>query len=213
MCSRPRIGRQPDPALADARRQQILDAAAACFLQQGYHAASMANISRTAAMSTGHIYHFFASKEEIIAAIIARDLQAMYSAMDEITLHPGPRLQALVDNIRQGVQENLAPDHSALQLEMLAEAARNPKVAELLRDADTAARQRLHDLLVSPRASLTPEQASDLHGALDTLCTLFNGLLIRAVLHPQLDREALVRSIQRAVLGILAPLEGLFQPA
>lgn len=59
MCSRPRIGRQPDPALADARRQQILDAAAACFLQQGYHAASMANISRTAAMSTGHIYHFW----------------------------------------------------------------------------------------------------------------------------------------------------------
>ena len=63
MCSRPRIGRQPDPALADARRQQILDAAADCFRRHGYHGASMAQICRTAGMSAG-VDHDYLPKDD-----------------------------------------------------------------------------------------------------------------------------------------------------
>jgi TetR/AcrR family transcriptional regulator, repressor for uid operon len=55
--------RPPDLQLAEARREQVLDAAAHCFRRHGYHGASMAEIAGAAAMSPGHIYHYFQSKE------------------------------------------------------------------------------------------------------------------------------------------------------
>ena len=139
-------GRQHDPQLAEARRQQILDAAADCFRRHGYHGASMAQICRTAGMSAGHVYHFFASKDDIITAIISRDLQQLFSLMAEIAARPESLHAALVNSVQRGVDDNLEPTYSALQLEMLAEAARNPHVASILREADASARQHLREL-------------------------------------------------------------------
>ena len=55
----------------------MLDAAAICFRNHGFHGASMAQISKTAGMSPGHIYHYFDNKEAIIAAIVERDMEEM----------------------------------------------------------------------------------------------------------------------------------------
>ena len=44
-----------DRQRAGKRCEQVLDAAAACFRRRGFHGASMAEISREAGMSVGHI--------------------------------------------------------------------------------------------------------------------------------------------------------------
>lgn len=54
----------------DERQQAILAAARDLFSRQGYHGASMPQIARAAEVSVGLIYHIFASKEEILAAIV-----------------------------------------------------------------------------------------------------------------------------------------------
>ena len=56
---KPKAKRQTDPAIALARREQILTAAAECFRRKGYHGAGMAEISNTAGMSAGHIYNYW----------------------------------------------------------------------------------------------------------------------------------------------------------
>ncbi|MCG9024964.1 TetR/AcrR family transcriptional regulator [Laribacter hongkongensis] len=198
-------GRQHDPQLAEARRQQILDAAADCFRRHGYHGASMAQICRTAGMSAGHVYHFFASKDDIITAIISRDLQQLFSLMAEIAARPESLHAALVNSVQRGVDDNLEPTYSALQLEMLAEAARNPHVASILREADASARQHLRELLLGDPAqpAIAPEL---LDSTLEVISTLFNGLLIRAVLHPELDRAALTEQVQHVMRSLLARL-------
>ncbi|MFH2083594.1 MAG: TetR family transcriptional regulator, partial [Pseudomonadota bacterium] len=43
-----------DTSRADVRRSQIRTAAADCFRQHGFHGTSIAQISKTAGMSTGH---------------------------------------------------------------------------------------------------------------------------------------------------------------
>ena len=195
-------GRQHDPQLAEARRQQILDAAADCFRRHGYHGASMAQICRTAGMSAGHVYHFFASKDDIITAIISRDLQQLFSLMAEIAARPESLHAALVNSVQRGVDDNLEPTYSALQLEMLAEAARNPHVASILREADASARQHLRELLLGdPAQAIAPEQ---LDSTLEVISTLFNGLLIRAVLHPELDRAARTEQVQHVMRSLPA---------
>ena len=80
--------RHSDPALAEARRNQVLCAAADCFRRKGYHGAGMAEISKTAGMSAGHIYNYFASKEAIIESIVERDMEEMFSIFREFADKP-----------------------------------------------------------------------------------------------------------------------------
>jgi len=64
-CNRHRTPERFTPR--DARRAQIRAAAGECFRQHGFHGTSIAQISKRAGMSTGHIYHYFENKEAIIA--------------------------------------------------------------------------------------------------------------------------------------------------
>jgi AcrR family transcriptional regulator len=55
-------------AYLQARRQQLLDAAMACFSRKGFQETTMQDISREAGVSYGVLYHYFRSKDEIIEA-------------------------------------------------------------------------------------------------------------------------------------------------
>jgi AcrR family transcriptional regulator len=54
------------------RRDEILDAALACFLERGYLATSIADIRSESGASTGSIYHFFANKSALARALLDR---------------------------------------------------------------------------------------------------------------------------------------------
>ena len=54
---------------AAARRQQILDAATACFAERGIHATTMQDICQRAGLSPGAVYCWFTGKEAIIEAV------------------------------------------------------------------------------------------------------------------------------------------------
>src|SRR3546814_17854087 len=60
-----------------AQRERILCAAQKCFVEHGFHAASMASIAETAEMSAGLIYRYFENKNAIIMAIVERQLQLL----------------------------------------------------------------------------------------------------------------------------------------
>ncbi|GIH20861.1 TetR/AcrR family transcriptional regulator [Rugosimonospora africana] len=55
-----------------ARRREILDAAAACFARQGFHRTSMQDIVRESGISAGLVYRYFAGKDDVIAAIVGQ---------------------------------------------------------------------------------------------------------------------------------------------
>src|SRR5689334_7761613 len=61
-------------ARTQAQRERILSAARKCFVEYGFHAASMASIAETAEISIGLIYRYFEGKNEIIVAIIEQQL-------------------------------------------------------------------------------------------------------------------------------------------
>lgn len=55
------------------KREQILDGARTVFMAQGFDAASMNDIVREAGVSKGTIYVYFEGKEQLFAALIARE--------------------------------------------------------------------------------------------------------------------------------------------
>ena len=69
---------------AERQRDRVLEAAKQCFVEHGFHAASMANIAEAAHMSPGLIYRYFENKSSIILAIIERQLQESRAGIDAL---------------------------------------------------------------------------------------------------------------------------------
>lgn len=197
--------RHTDPALAEARRNQVLTAAAECFRRKGYHGAGMAEISKTAGMSAGHIYNYFDSKEAIIEAIIQRDMEAMFSVFQQFEDQPGELLANMLDGVDQGVERHMDRDKGALELEMLAEAARNQKVAFLLQEADTLSRTRMRRLLVGERSLVNNATDKELDARINVMFALFGGLTLRRVLYPELQKDTITMAIKPVLRTLLSP--------
>ncbi len=185
------------------RRRQILDAAAACFARDGFHATSIAALSKAAGMSPGHLYHFFTNKEAIIGALIERKLERSLNLIQHCA-DAEDLFQALVERVELGLQEKTNLDNAALELEILAEAARNPQVAASLHAADQIKRARIIELIRQARRGRGQMDESSIAAAAELLMALFDGLAVRAISHPGLDRAALIPSLQRAVATLIS---------
>tara|TARA_B110000091_G_scaffold65702_1_gene72332 strand:- start:171 stop:785 length:615 start_codon:yes stop_codon:yes gene_type:complete len=199
--------RQTDPAIAKARRDQVLTAAAECFRRKGFHAAGMAEISRTAGMSAGHIYNYFESKEAIIESIIEKDMEEMFSIFEHFEGQPEDTLTVLLNGLNIGVQRHMDTGECAVDLEMLAEAGRNVKVAKLLRDADTQARNRMRQLLISERSVIKDIDEVELESRINVIFSVMAGLLLRKVLYPELTEETVLIALRPAMKTLLLPFE------
>ncbi|MCL6483725.1 MAG: TetR/AcrR family transcriptional regulator, partial [Janthinobacterium lividum] len=134
--------KHPDPERANTRRKQVLDAAESCFSRRGFHGASMAEISKAAGMSAGHIYNYFDSKDAIIAAFVIQKMERVTNMIQDLAQRDDP-LQAVVDNASEHVMEKLDPKTWVMPLEIFAEASRNPVIADMLHCADQRSRQLL----------------------------------------------------------------------
>ncbi|MBL8442755.1 MAG: TetR/AcrR family transcriptional regulator [Zoogloeaceae bacterium] len=193
-----------DHPRGEARKTQILDAAADCFRDHGFHGASIAQISRSAGMSAGHIYHYFENKEAIIAAIVARDLERILSMSAELR-SAGNVLQAMLDCTKEGVRENLDPKAAGLQLEIIAEAARNPRIAEVVRAADRQIRESLAETFRTARKTMGHKEDEQVISALtELLAAMFEGLAIRSIRNPDIDTVMLTGMFQRVITAVVA---------
>jgi TetR/AcrR family transcriptional regulator, repressor of fatR-cypB operon len=66
MVTKARRGRPPERA---DRRESILDAALACFVERGFHGTAIPQIAEKAEIAAGTIYHYFDSKEALVNAL------------------------------------------------------------------------------------------------------------------------------------------------
>lgn len=72
---RPAAGQDP------AKRKQIIDGARRVFIEMGFDAASMNDITRAAGVSKGTIYVYFNNKEELFECLIEEERKQMFSDM------------------------------------------------------------------------------------------------------------------------------------
>lgn len=186
---------------AELRRQQILDAAAECFRKSGFHGASMSEIAKSFGMSAGHIYNYFESKEAIIEAMVKRDLD---QALERIAKIHGEKdiLKAMLGTVDEGVQRRI--DRSELDTEILAEAARNPKVAATVQGTDTVIREKVTQLIkgIQPLKNSTPCELN-LAAKSTILMALFDGLQIRAIRDPNMKADDIARVLKSVIQQML----------
>jgi AcrR family transcriptional regulator len=185
----------------EARRQQILDAMCHCVRRDGFHGASMAEIAKAAGLSVGQIYRYFANKEAMISALVGQDLVTMREKFAQILATPGSAVDTIIESCAEGLERNYDPDRAALTLEVLAEAARNPKVAAMVRDADSQERDLVLKLLSAVRRPGWSQAEFEARG--EMLSMLFDGMIIRSVNNPDVDRSAMKAVLQSVLRGLL----------
>lgn len=179
-------------ARAKAQRERILNAAQKCFVVHGFHAASMASIADTANMSAGLIYRYFKSKNDIILAIIERQLEE--ARTDIAKLHTSSDLvEGIAEVFEQwrGSDTNAA-HHPGLFLEITAEATRDPEIAAATRASDQSFRALLREWMVRDvdKGGLgMDEDTVDLRMLL--LQCVIEGLAMRSIAQPDLEIDTL----------------------
>lgn len=82
------------------RRQEVINAAAKVFAQRGYHATSIEDLIAATGMTRGGIYHYTASKQELLLSIVQELMEPLLARAQEILDAPGSseeRLRRLME--------------------------------------------------------------------------------------------------------------------
>src|SRR5438309_9256787 len=76
-------------AAADKRRL-ILDAAVSVFARQGFHACRVSDIADEAGVAYGLVYHYFASKDEVLDTLFLERWNVMLELIRDVDAQPLP---------------------------------------------------------------------------------------------------------------------------
>ena len=84
------------------KRRQILDAAVRVFARQGFHTCRVADIADEAGVAYGLLYHYFASKDEVLDTLFLERWNVMIDVIREVDAQPIPvreKLEAIASFI------------------------------------------------------------------------------------------------------------------
>jgi len=183
------------------RREEILEAAKACFARQGFHATSMRDIYRECGLSPGAVYNHFASKDEIVRALGEQRLREALSQREALALIEDP-IEAL-RLLAAGTREALVREEDLLlDLQLAAEALRNDSIAEVSREAFDATLETVVGLIGRAQRTGHLDRQIDPDALARVLVGVFQGVVVQTAIGAPPERE---RQIQ-ALRALLAPV-------
>ena len=152
----------PGAAVADKRRL-ILDAAVRVFARDGYHTSRVGDIAEEAGIAHGLLYHYFASKEEVLATVFRENWAELLEAFHRVESSgepPEEQLRGIAkillrswrndpDLVRVMVREVARSPHLQAQVDELREGFQTIQRIVERGQADGAFRRDLDPQLVS----------------------------------------------------------------
>ena len=131
-----RIAADQREELGEARRTHILEAAVRVFAAHGYHGARVGDIATDAGVAHGLLYHYFASKDDVLMTIFVEnwgELIARFRAV-EASDEPAPQKLEGIAKILLRTWRN----DPALVTVMVREVARSQQIQERVEDVREA---------------------------------------------------------------------------
>ncbi|MEH2919598.1 TetR/AcrR family transcriptional regulator [Samsonia erythrinae] len=170
------------------RRKQVIDAAAKCFRKEGIHGCSIAKISKVSGMSPGHIYYHFANKEAIVEALVKQQENSLLDLIKDIKTSPleEDMVDVLIRHTAENVERHTDEKFVGLWLEIAAESARNPAVAELLKQSRNSIMKQFNEQLSLRCQVKSEKEMLRLQASMEIMSAIFVGLAVNT---PQQDPE------------------------
>ncbi|MFI6582728.1 TetR/AcrR family transcriptional regulator [Embleya sp. NPDC050493] len=195
--------RTVDPVKHAAKRRQILEAAATCFADKGFHGTRTADICARAGMSPGNVFHYFPSKHAIIVALIEQEGVETAAYLAELSRGEDP-LAALFGLIDAVVRLAADPTYAGLTLDTAAEARRDQNIGALVARNDRQLRTGIADLLRRAAAAGQIDDTLDPDRAATWVTAQIDGLFARGATDPDfapLDQAPTLHLLLTRFLG------------
>jgi AcrR family transcriptional regulator len=188
------------PEYLETRRQQIIDAAAACFTRGGFHRTTMQDICNEAELSPGAVYRYFQSKEDIIQAMCSRgheeDTETIQEAMkldDTIAI-----MDELIRVFFSGIEDR---ELCALTVELVSEGKHNEPISESVREGWYSIFDALSELVRQGQARGEINPALDVAAVTRVMLGVYQGLLLQKLLEPDIDVAGYVETTRALFQG------------
>ena len=193
--------------------KRILDAATQLFVEKGYDATSLADIIAATHLSKGAIYHHFASKEDIFAAIFQRisqeNTEALTRIRDDTSMTGREKLQRIFKAALSGHNQNLMltvtpnllenPRFLAMQIHQIYQIVAPAFIEPILRQGMEDGTLHVKDpatmaeaIMILSNVWLNPLLSQPNATTMRRRCETFNSLLESVVINPLLDEEMIV---------------------
>ena len=197
-------------AKREGRRQQILDAALRCFSRDGFHNTTTADIVRESGVSQGTLYAYFATKDDIIAALAddRHQGEAMINALAQSEQDPIRGLRALIDLYGEGLGDPRRLDMRRVGVQGWSEALRNARIRASTLEGLTTVREAIVRLLERGQASGQIRAEIDPEAFARTLMAMFQGLVLQVVWGAAADLNGCGQVIHHMIASSLLTAEG-----
>jgi AcrR family transcriptional regulator len=174
------------PEYLEQRRQQIVDAAAACFTRSGFHQTTMQDICTEADLSPGAVYRYFRSKEEIIQTMCLRGHEEDAEIIHDL-MNRGSTQEVMEELVHLYLEGAGNHELCALSIELLGETRRDPVVLESVREGMATTKTALADII--RRAQDRGDMSRDLNAEAlsQVMMGLYQGLIWQKVIEPDMD--------------------------
>ncbi|MEY2422012.1 MAG: hypothetical protein QOI95_2079 [Acidimicrobiaceae bacterium] len=184
-----------------ARRQQILSGAAACFARDGFHRTTMPDIFRETGLSPGAVYRYFNGKEQIVEAI-AEERRAGEAFLLDVAFEGQTDLrEALSAFLGPLLRWLAAPDEQAYRrvgIQVWAEALRNERILEIVRRAMTQ-RAVAVDLMRAAQADGHLSAELDPDALARVIIAMIQGFILQQSWEPDLDANSYIKAVESIV--------------
>jgi AcrR family transcriptional regulator len=190
---------------AQARRQQIVDAAMACFARRGLHGTTMHDICRKARLSPGAVYCWFDSKEQIVEAV-AEERHARERHMLEEALAAGDESQVLarfLDAYFDWLAQPAEKRRRRVGVQVWAEALVDRRLRSIVAEGIGQRRLALDFVRAAQAGGRLPADV-DPDSLLRVVLAVIQGFILQQAWEPGVD----VASYHRAVTFLLGSLAG-----
>lgn len=197
------------PEELETRRREIIDAARACFLRSGFHKTTTDEICKEANITPGGLYHYFGSKEELIAAVIDRSAETAVERMRNLiadSMNAESAFRQVGSIFFQTMQDSEIDNATRLELEIWVEGLKNEKLLDKSKKA-WAMRMRWLEALVARGISegIYDAEVVEPRAMASLLIAIWLGLRMGRLMGEEFDLSGALRSFTMMHAGRLTP--------
>jgi AcrR family transcriptional regulator len=186
----------------------LIQAAREAFAATGFHATGIAQIAHASGIAVGQIYRDFANKEAIVAEIVARDLEDFLSERGLCAAGATGDPEAVRAWIGEFVACEKPESGGRLVAEIMAEASRNARIGEIVRNVN----ERMSAELSAALRLLVPASisAARFKCVAEMIQTIAAGVFQRRITEEDQPSAEVIDSLMRC---INAAIDGLQREA